>query len=223
MKPEKINDYKIPVKKWGLYILISVWMFLLGVFVGRGMVTVKFGKEPNAEQTKEIYSMEGNSTKRNSKEDGITEKRDLEYYEALRSSDYNRFSDQKIIAISQLLQDANKTYDTNRTEKVEKSKAKKADKIEKSEGEKVDKKSEAQKNIYLVQAASFLSKQDSEKFIKVLKKIGYEAYVSSATKKGKVWYRVRIGPFNRKSEASKILRELEKSKINPIILTIKKG
>ncbi|MBW1616193.1 MAG: SPOR domain-containing protein [Deltaproteobacteria bacterium] len=214
MKPEKTNVYKTPIKKLGLYILISVWMFLLGVFVGRGMVTVKFGEEPNAEQAKEIYSTEVNLAKGDPKTDSITEKENLEYYEALRGSDYNRFSDKQIIIQAKALQDAVQTSDTNKTEKA---------KAPKKKDKKIDKKPKEQKNIFLVQAASFLSKQDAEKFIRVLKRIGYEAYISSTTKKGKVWHRVRIGPFKNETDADKVLKALEKERINPIILTITKG
>jgi len=106
MRQKKTNDYKMPGRRWGVYILISVWMFLLGVFVGRGMVTVQFGKEPKTEQTKGIYPIEENSTKSRSEADDITEERKLGYYESLRGdANLSNFAEGNFTATARLSQD----------------------------------------------------------------------------------------------------------------------
>ncbi|MBW1614932.1 MAG: SPOR domain-containing protein [Deltaproteobacteria bacterium] len=213
MRQRKINNFKTLGRRWGLYILISIWMFLLGVFVGRGMVAVQFGKEPKTEQTKGIYPIEDNSTKSSSEQDGITEEWKLGYYESLRGgANLSRFVEGNFTSIARLSIDANKTYDTNKTEKIKNNKDKK-----------VEEKAEEQKEVFIVQAAAFLNKQDAKKFIATLKSRGYEPYESAVTVQNKVWHRVRIGPFKSKSEAENILRKLEKERVNPIILKIKEG
>jgi len=205
MGQRRTDNYKTPgSKRWGLYILISIWMFLLGVFVGRGMVTVQFGKEPKTEQAKGIYPREENPTKSSSEQEGIPQERELGFYESLREdTNLSGFAEGNFTAIAIIPLEANKTQDTNKTEKIEKSKEKEA--------------------VFIVQAASFLNKQDAEKFIAILKSKGYKAYESAISVRNKVWHRVRIGRFKSRQEAKNILKKLEKERVNPIILKIKES
>jgi len=212
MKQRKENNKKTPGKRLGSYIIISIWMFVLGVFVGKGYI-VQIDEKSPAKQAKGNDLIEKKSTK-NFEQSGIIEEHKLGYYEDLRRDiNISRFVEKNGSVPSWSQSDSNKTenknktYDTNKTVKTENKEKQKA---------------EEQKEVFIVQAASFLNKQDAENFTALLKTKGYEAYISSATAKNKVWHRIRIGPVKNKSEAEEILKKLKKEHVEPMILTIKK-
>lgn len=64
---------------------------------------------------------------------------------------------------------------------------------------------------YTVQVGSFASETDATKRVENFKAKGFSAFYVPATVKGKTWYRVSIGSFNKRAEAknyrTKILKE----------------
>jgi cell division septation protein DedD len=67
--------------------------------------------------------------------------------------------------------------------------------------------------IWSVQANSYPDTKSANDLVDRLKNKGYNAFVTEANVKGKVWYRVRIGPFTSRDEAEKTVAAL-KSKEN---------
>jgi cell division septation protein DedD len=67
--------------------------------------------------------------------------------------------------------------------------------------------------IWNVQANSYPDTKSANDLVDRLKNKGYNAFVTEANVKGKVWYRVRIGPFGSREEAEKTVTAL-KSKEN---------
>ena len=207
MKQRRTNNVKTPGRRLGYYILISIWMFLLGVLVGRGTLIIQ--GSPIESKTEEVYFTEKNST-----QGDIIAEQELGYYEDLRrDANLSRFVEKNSSVILQLSKDSNKTekrnktYDTNKTEKIENKKDKKVEKPE---------------EVFIIQVASFLNDRDAEKFVALLKTKGYEAYQSPAKANNKVWRRVRIGPFKNKLNAEEILKKLRQYQVEPMIITIKK-
>ena len=72
-------------------------MFLLGVFVGRGTITIQFDKEQDTPDLKLLYTNEENSTDKDT-EDWRIKKEDLGFYETLKSSDPHPLADENITA-----------------------------------------------------------------------------------------------------------------------------
>lgn len=103
-----------------------------------------------------------------------------------------------------------------KTEKVE-ARVSKEDKAIDARGawrEKVAKASKAlAKKPYAVNVASFPSLKEAQSLLKSLKASGYTAYSTEFTKDGIKWYRVRVGFYKSRDEATKVGDKLE-SKYN---------
>ena len=54
---------------------------------------------------------------------------------------------------------------------------------------------------YTLQVAAYLKPEHADRFIKILKTRGYEAYRVEAQSQAKIWYQVRIGHFPTKAAA----------------------
>lgn len=65
------------------------------------------------------------------------------------------------------------------------------------------------KKPYAVNVASFPSMREAQSLLKSLKASGYTAYTTEFTKDGIKWYRVRVGFYKSREEASKVGDKLE--------------
>lgn len=73
-------------------------------------------------------------------------------------------------------------------------------------------------NKYTIQVAALNNFSDSFNLVNTLKNKGFPAYIV-IKKQGKItWYRIRVGSFNTKSEATVIEKRLKTKKYNTIIL-----
>jgi len=61
---------------------------------------------------------------------------------------------------------------------------------------------------YSIQVAALNDEGETEKIVKKLIKLGYQAYYYQTMVKGKVYYRVRCGPFSNKEEAKSYANKL---------------
>jgi cell division septation protein DedD len=74
-------------------------------------------------------------------------------------------------------------------------------------------------NTFTIQVASLKDSKIADKMVVRLKKGGYSAYRSIGKVPGKgIWYRVRVGSFNSRTEAGPTLKRLKKDKIDGIIV-----
>ena len=64
---------------------------------------------------------------------------------------------------------------------------------------------------WLVQVASLLRETGARKLVADLKKAGYPAYMERAAGKGKLWYRIRVGPIRDRNRANRTRKEIAKS------------
>lgn len=66
--------------------------------------------------------------------------------------------------------------------------------------------------VYAIQTGAMKDRSLADAAVSKLKKKGYSAYISSSESSGKVtWYRVRLGTFSNREEASTEARKIEKN------------
>lgn len=198
--------------KWiCLIFFASAWMFVLGIFVGRGTAPVKFDIENLQKELialKEAVIKEGQERFKIGRDPAST-KRELGFYEALKE---------------------NRPSMRNKVKPAERKKTalpqKKATALP---AQKVEKPASSSKQIRAVAGAGFTIQVASLKDMKVaaemaemLKKKGYQAYTVSAKIPGKgTWHRIRIGDFKNREDAGNILSRLKKDKYRPIVVQSK--
>jgi cell division protein FtsN len=72
---------------------------------------------------------------------------------------------------------------------------------------------------FTIQVASLKNKTEAQKIVAQLQKKGYPAYRALGKVPGKgIWYRVRVGGYQTKTEAVATLRRLKRSKFNGIVI-----
>ena len=195
--------------KWiCLIFFASAWMFVLGIFVGRGTAPVKFDIENLQKELtalKEAVIKEGQERFKIGRDSAST-KMELGFYEALKET---RPSVQ------------NKVKPPERKKTVspqQKAKVQPAQKVEKPALNSKQTQAAASAG-FTIQVASLKDMKAAVEKAEMLKKKGYQAYTVSAKIPGKgTWHRIRIGHFNNRSDAGNILSRLKKDKYRPIVV-----
>lgn len=72
--------------------------------------------------------------------------------------------------------------------------------------------------IYYLQAGSFRSAEDADRLRVKLILQNLETTVESATREGKTWHRVIVGPFTSRSKMASARSTLASSNLNPLLL-----
>ena len=195
-----------------LIIFVSAWMFVLGVFVGRDTAPVKFDIE---KLQKELAALKEAVIKKEQKlfkidSDGIGNKTDFGFYEALKENKKYNNSDADISAKQE-------TKDLSQDTALKVKKNLVSNNTKASKARPKDKK-ETDKSL-TIQVASFKDLKDADELVAKLEKRGYPAYSISCNIPDKgIWHRVRIGYFKDKAEAGSTLRKLKKEKYGPILM-----
>lgn len=213
----------------GLILFIAVWMFVLGIMVGRGtapMPQVNRSIEKKLAQLKSDPSEQG-QTKPNSppEQDQNIPMTELKFYEKLKETE----------AINRPIQvPAKPSTATTSDKKPTKSGSEKAlpmkatpqepapitKKIELIPGQ--DTRPQAPPPAverFTIQVAAVKSSQNAEKLVLDLRQKGFDAYqIRSQSPNGETWYRVRVGAFQHRSEAQSTLARLSKIQINGMVL-----
>ncbi len=71
----------------------------------------------------------------------------------------------------------------------------------------------------VVQAAAYRKLDSANEAVAALQQMGYRAYVASVEIEGKgIWHRVRLGPYNTKADADRVLQRLKEKKIDGYII-----
>ena len=183
-----------------MIVFVSVWMFVLGIFVGRGTAPVKFDIE---NLQKELAALKQAVIKEGQEQlkigqDPASAKMELGFYEALKKT---RPSVRK------------KTVSPQKKAKVQP-----VQKIEKLASSNKQTKAAAGAGL-TIQVASLKDMKVAVELAEILKKKGYQAYTVSAKIPGKgTWHRIRIGYFKNRSDAADILSRLKKDKYRPILV-----
>lgn len=199
------------------------WMFVLGIFVGRGTVPVKFNieklenelaalKEAVIKKELDRYKIDPNS------EDNKTK---MEFYEALK----NTGQEERLKA--DIPKNNPKSLPLNKPEPLPKKIVSTAKKpavskhtvtAPKAKTAAVTKSAENNRN-FTIQVAAFKDLKVADSLVAKLKKKGYPAYRSMGKVPGKgIFYRIRIGSFKNRTDAGITFNRLKKEKIKAIIV-----
>jgi cell division protein FtsN len=191
------------------------WMFVLGIFVGRGTVPVRFDiqklekelaalKEAVIKKEFDRYKLDSPS------EDNKTH---LDFYDALKhTGDEERLKgDIPQKKPTPLLK---KTVSAAKKQAVSKNTVT----APKAKTAPVKKSAEDNKNL-TIQVAALKDLKVAEDLVAKLKKKGYPAYRSMGKIPGKgIFYRIRIGSFKTRADADNIFNRLKKENIKAIIV-----
>ncbi|MFH2047262.1 MAG: SPOR domain-containing protein [Pseudomonadota bacterium] len=231
-KTKKLADEKSPYLiltrkktiKWFIIILIiSGWMFILGIMVGRGTAPIQF----DVKNLKKDIIVEVKNTIAKEKEEVMTKinvlmdrltssgKQDLDFYEDLSST--------KELPESIKIKAVPKRDVIPSSGRVRIDSSPKEPEPAKTEKKVITKEPavplKAAGQVFTIQVASVKDQNNAEKMVGELTKKGYSAYSSSAEIKGRgMWHRVRIGEFSDRARAETILNKLKKDKLNGIIV-----
>ncbi|MEE8398410.1 MAG: SPOR domain-containing protein [Desulfobacterales bacterium] len=191
----------------GIIFFASAWMFVLGVFVGRGTAPVKFDmeklrnelialKKTVIDEDKKRFDLFMETAKR---------KTNLGFYEALRGPKEEDNADQPLL---------------------KKTTAGPAQKLAASGEPEKNTSSATRKTVsgpdtgnLTIQVGSFREMATADQVVAELKGEGYRAYriVGKVSGRG-VWYRVRIGYYANTAEAQETIQRLKKNKYNPLLI-----
>jgi len=206
----------------GLAIWISLtffacaWMFVLGIFVGRGTVPVRFDiqklekelaslKEAVIKKEFDRYKLDSNS------EDNKTK---MGFYEALKNTGGEEERLQTDIPKKKPKPLHKKAVSKAKKTVV----AKKTVTTQKAKTAAVEKSAENNNN-FTIQVAALKDLKDADNLVAKFKKKGYSAYRSIGKIPGKgIFYRIRIGSFKNRADAGIIFNRLKEENIKAIIV-----
>jgi cell division septation protein DedD len=197
-----------------LLFLVSGWMFVLGVLVGRGTAPVNFDIQA---LQKELIALKESMLKQENRTietaPGKTDsKAAFDFYEVLKDKkreDEIKIPPKKIKPLA-----SNATAPKPNTPPI-KPQAIKEDKvtapapiIRAVKG-----------GIMAVQVASTKDADSADEMVVSLKRMGYDAFRTVAKIAGKgTWYRVRVGPYRTRSDAEQVLRALRRDAFEGIVV-----
>ena len=221
----------------GVIFLLCAWMFVVGVLVGRGTAPVGFKIDGLQSKLKIAgKDLKNRPTGQTPGKPDLTEdKSKLDFYEALPADREDTKIDQKKSSpvISKKIEPAPVaeppgTSGEKAAQKsaLKKESGKKAAPAKKESTKKKTKQSIASKSQtipsgkgYTVQVAAFKTDKDADRLVEKLKRDGYAAYRTITKIEGKgIWFRVRVGKFESKTEALKTQQRLKKVGMKPIIV-----
>lgn len=182
----------------GMIILSSVWMFVLGIFVGRGTAPVKFDIEKLQKELIALKETVLNEQKERFKAfmETAQKKTDLGFYEALKA--HNGTDD----------------LEKGMTKKGPARKAPVPAESVPSVGTAGD-----EGKTLTIQLSSLRDIEAADALVAKLKQQGYRAYRTTARIAGRgVWYRVRVGYYENKTEAEPIMKQMNRDKYKPYLV-----
>ena len=222
----------------GLTLFFCAWMFVLGILVGREMVPVKFDMEKLQNELtalkEAVIKKELDQYKINSNTDDSKTK--MGFYESLKKTggeaglknDAIKHQEKPEPKKTASLQ--KKKMSTQKTGPAPKAKTSDLKKVTQnnppavssspaSQARQGGQEHERAGNKFTIQVSSLKDSGIADKLVSRLKKGGFPAYRSIGKIPGKgIWYRVRVGYFNSRSEAGPTLNRLKKEKMNAIIV-----
>lgn len=214
----------------GLIVFVAGWMFVLGIMVGRGSAPVnidvgKLEQELAALKKKMLEQEQAKVEAQVSGKEG--EKPPLGFYEALKSPQKQEKPFQSLPAKPVQPKPAPvPEKPAENIKPVAKPKPKPATQTkpvrqpQPKMAAKPVAKTTAQKGRFAIQIAAVQDAQNAEKLVTKLRKKGYRAYQIRAEVTGKgVWYRVRVGAYENRTEADKILVKLKGDKFGGMVVS----
>ncbi len=211
----------------GLFLFVAVWMFVLGIMVGRGIAPVdlekdKLGQELAALKAKMLQQEQAKVEKQVSGQGG--EKPQLGFYEALKDSKGEKRYKAPAVPKPKpkpAPKPASKPTSKPRPEPkavVKKAPAPKpaAETVSKPAAKKA---SSTDKGRFAIQVAAVKDAQRAAQLVAQLRKKGYRAYQIRSEVAGKgVWYRVRVGAYETRNAAGATLGKLKADRYAGMII-----
>jgi cell division septation protein DedD len=223
----------------GLVLFACAWMFVLGIFVGREMVPVRFDieklqkelaalKETVIKKELDQYKIDSNS------DDAKT---NMKFYETLKKTDredslknnlvkqQNKSLPEKAVPLPKI-KAPSQSIDSAQQEKksgIKKPSLDNPPAVASSPASQAVRGGPgydgAGKN-FTIQVASLRDSKDADKLVNTLKKEGYPAYRSIGKIPGQgIWFRVRVGYFKNRAEAGLTLKRLKKGQPGAVIVS----
>ena len=185
-----------------LLFLISGWMFVLGVLVGRGTAPVNFDIQALQNELKQLKeSMIKQERRAMESDSGKTgDQIALEFYEALKKKE--KVEQFKLPEKKEVSQEPSpsKLVSQKRLSKSNENGKQKRD---------IPKIKPQSTGSIAVQVASTKEEASATALVKKLKQLGYAGFSRRAVIPNKgTWYRVRVGPYGNKAEAEQMRKEL---------------
>jgi cell division septation protein DedD len=203
-----------------LLFLISGWMFVLGVLVGRGTAPVNFDIQALQKELlalkESVIKQEKRAMETDSAKTGA--KSFLEFYEALKK----KGKDEQIQIVEKKAPP--KAPDKTASEVLPPSPLTSQKRVSKSKGTQEEKKTlpdvkPSPSGALAVQVASTKNAASAVALVKKLTQLGYAGFSTMAEIPNKgTWYRVRVGPYRTKAEAEQMRQELIKDKFKGIVV-----
>jgi len=198
----------------GLLFFMSVWIFILGILVGRGMAPVQFDIK---EIQKEIAALKNAQYERSLKEinkaaDAISQQKGIDFHEALKKTENKP---------EHLTTNDTRSKIKKKSEKPKTYKQKEIIFEQEKQSATADIDKVETKKKYTIQVAASKDLKIANQLVTKYKKKGYPAYrVVGKLDKNNIWFRVRVGNYKDKADALKMLKELKNDKCKPIIVEI---
>jgi cell division septation protein DedD len=203
----------------GLIVFMAVWMFVLGVMVGRGMapVNMEAGKLEQELAEEKARMLEEKQESAVSAAAGQTdEKPQLGFYEALKNP--GREADFKLAKPAKPVR--------RKPAAKPRPKAKAPPKpVSRPEIKPPAAPKPAPASVsghFTIQVASVQDIKGAERMVTGLRAKGYQAYQIRSDIEGKgIWYRIRVGGFEDRGDAEKTLKKLKNDKYGGIVVSTK--
>lgn len=196
----------------GAFMFLLVWIFILGVMVGRGTAPMRFDmdklQKDLADLKEQVLKKEQIIIKNQA--DELLEKKEFEFHKELTSSDDLLKAQAKAKApVEKKKRPTIKAKDRTKDKKVV---AKPQPPVQKKEAI-------TSSGKYALQLASLKDVRNADSMVTMLKNKGYSAYHVSADLLDKgIWYRVRIGPLKTKDQAFTMLKGVKKEYKTAIVI-----
>ncbi len=201
-------------RRWAVLLLVSVWMFVLGVLVGRGTSPVYFDIESLQKELSSLRQtvLEKEKTRFKISESGAAQKaEELDFYETLKKSVPE--SGAKPVAPTKPAPEP-KAASESRPARENAGPSEPA----KPPPRRVDPVPASEKP-YTVQVASLKDAKTADAMVEKLRGGGFPAYRERADLGAKgIWHRVRIGSFVDAADASRILDRLKAGGLKPLLI-----
>lgn len=217
----------------GLIVFVAGWMFVLGIMVGRGMAPVnlevgKLEKELADLKAKMLAQEKAKVEAKISGEDGDLP--ELGYPEALTSAKKEEPFKSLPKSPPVKARPAPKPAGKSKVEPkpAPKPKSKPAPVVKPTPPAKPKSapppkpapRTVVQKGRFSIQVAAVQNAQSAEQLAAKLRKQGYRAYRLRSEVAGKgVWYRVRVGAFEDRGEANRVLAKLKADNFNGMVIS----
>jgi cell division septation protein DedD len=226
-KPFLVLSRRAIVGWAGVIFLICAWMFVIGVLVGRGTAPVEF----DVDKLQKAFRASSRNIEEQAQgptqgEDGVAkDKTKLDFYEVLKEDREDAKFD-KVIPSPKVRKKSEPPSEKKPSKTAGKSTqvAKKPPNTEPAKPlpkQQITFKNKAipAAKIYTIQAASLKAAGAADKLVTELKSKGFPAYRAMGKVPGKgIWYRVRIGEYKSRADARRMLENLKKAGMKPILV-----